>query len=345
MSEYTNLPATAQSVVLKETGGAEQLQIVSGPMPSVKAGQVLIQNRFAGVNYMDIYLRTGHYPSPVGYPLVLGLEGAGTIAKVVGDNPLNLRLGERVVWLGSAGYAEYTCVDQQRVVRIPEEVSDVDAVASHLTGMTALTLIEEAYPPKRGDVVIVHAAAGAVGLILCQLLAAEGITIIATAGGAEKCVLVTEYGAAHAIDYRETSGDSWLQQVKALTGGRGVDAVRKPGLDIFGTTSNGDLQVYNSVGKDTWRDSIAAAKVKGTVVYFGTASKLHPYVVTKTSYSNDMFARWTHSAAGFGPHQGQESQGNTAHTAQLYSNQRGIPVLRPESTPKGTGWKLEDPDT
>ncbi|KAI0151389.1 NADPH2:quinone reductase [Pestalotiopsis sp. NC0098] len=254
MSEYTDLPATAQSVVLKETGGSEQLQIVSGPVPDVKDGQVLIQNRFAGVNYMDIYLRTGHYSSPVGYPLVLGLEGAGTIVKVAGKNRFKFHPGERVVWLASAGYAEYTCVNEERVVRIPEEVSDEDAVASHLTGMTALTLIEEAYPPKQGDVVLVHAAAGAVGLILCQLLAAEGITVIATAGGADKCALVKEFGAAHAIDYRETSGESWLQQVKAFTGGRGVDAV------------------YDSVGKDTWRDSIAAAKVKGTVVYFGTAS-------------------------------------------------------------------------
>lgn len=345
MSEYTDLPATAQSVVLKETGGSEQLQIVSGPVPDVKDGQVLIQNRFAGVNYMDIYLRTGHYPSPVGYPLVLGLEGAGTIVKVAGNNRFKFQPGERVVWLASAGYAEYTCVDQDRVVRIPEEVSDEDAVASHLTGMTALTLIEEAYPPKQGDVVLVHAAAGAVGLILCQLLTAEGITVIATAGGADKCALVKEFGAAHAIDYRETSGESWLQQVKALTGGRGVDAVRKPGLDICGTTANGDLQVYDSVGKDTWRDSIAAAKVKGTVVYFGTASKLHPCAVTKISHSNNMFARWAYSAAGFGPHQGQESQGNPAHTAKLCSNHRGLPVLRPESTPKGAGWKLEDPDT
>ncbi|KAI4597982.1 NADPH:quinone reductase [Pestalotiopsis sp. 9143b] len=254
MPESTNVPVMAQSVVLEETGGVERLQIVSGPVPSVTAGQVLIRNRFAGVNYMDIYLRTGHYPSPGGYPLVLGLEGAGTIVKVVGDNQFKFRPGERVVWLGSAGYAEYTCVNEERVVRIPEEVSDEDAVASHLTGITALTLVEEAYLAKRGDVVLVHAAAGAVGLILCQLLAAEGVTVIATAGGPEKCALVREFGASHAIDYRETSGESWLQQVKALTGGGGADAV------------------YDSVGKDTWRDSIAAAKVKGTIVYFGTAS-------------------------------------------------------------------------
>lgn len=338
MPESTNVPVMAQSVVLEETGGVERLQIVSGPVPSVTAGQVLIRNRFAGVNYMDIYLRTGHYPSPGGYPLVLGLEGAGTIVKVVGDNQFKFRPGERVVWLGSAGYAEYTCVNEERVVRIPEEVSDEDAVASHLTGITALTLVEEAYLAKRGDVVLVHAAAGAVGLILCQLLAAEGVTVIATAGGPEKCALVREFGASHAIDYRETSGESWLQQVKALTGGGGADAVRKPGLGICSTIANGDIQVYDSVGKDTWRDSIAAAKVKGTIVYFGTASKLHPYVATKTSYSNNMFARWAYSAAGSGPHQEQEPQGNPAYLAKLCFNQRGVPVLRPKSTPKGPRW-------
>lgn len=273
MPEATNLPPTAQSVVLKETGGSEQLQIVSSPVPVAKHGQVLVRNHFAGINYIDIYLRTGHYSSPGGCPLVLGMEGAGTVITVTGDNPFNFQPGERVVWLGFGGYAEYTAVNQEQVVRIPEGVSDQDAVASHLTGMTALTLIEEAYPAKKGDVVLVHAAAGAVGLLLCQLLAAVGVIVIATAGGAEKCALVKGFGAAHVIDYRESSRGTWAEQVKKLTEGKGVDAVRKPSLSSDITAAKGDFQVYDSVGKDTWRESIAVAKLKGTVVYFGSASK------------------------------------------------------------------------
>ncbi|ETS82982.1 hypothetical protein PFICI_04858 [Pestalotiopsis fici W106-1] len=254
MSKVSDVPPTAQSIVVKQTGDPEQLQIISGPVPRPKAGQVLIRNRFAGVNFIDIYMRTGRYPSPAGYPLILGSEGSGTIAEIAGDNPYNFQPGEKVVWIGLGGYAEYTAVNQDKVIHLPDGVSEQDAVASHLTGMTALSLIEEAYPAKKGDVVLVHAAAGGTGLILCQLLKAEGITVIATAGGPDKCALVKEFGAAHVIDYRASSGESWSEQVKTLTGGKGVDAV------------------FDSVGKDTWRDSIAVTKMKGTVVYFGSSS-------------------------------------------------------------------------
>ena len=140
---------TMRAISLDEIGGREQLQVTTRTIPDAEEGQVVVRNHFAGVNYMDIYLRTGHYPSPGGYPLILGQEGVGTVVKLAGANPFQFRLGDRVVWLGSAGYAEYTVVNQGQVVRVPEGVSDEDAVASHLAGMTALSLAEEHIQSER----------------------------------------------------------------------------------------------------------------------------------------------------------------------------------------------------
>lgn len=166
----------------------------------------------------SIHLRLGN-------PLVLGQEGAGTVVAIEGSNPLGFCPGDRVVWIGEAGYAEYTTLHQWQAVRIPENVSDEDAVASHMAGMTALFLAKEAYPARKDDVVLVHAAAGGVGLFLCQLLSNEGVVVIATAGGPTKCALAKKNGATHVIDYKDTSGRPWVEQVLQLTGGDGADAV------------------------------------------------------------------------------------------------------------------------
>ncbi|KAH7110686.1 NADPH2:quinone reductase [Dactylonectria macrodidyma] len=227
-----------KAVILNGTGGREKLEFsTSYPVPKPTDGQVIVNNTFVGFNFIDIYLRTGFYPSTTGYPLILGQEGAGTVVAIEGSNPLDFRPGDR--W---------------QAVRIPENVSDEDAVASHMAGMTALSLVKEAYPAKRGDTVLVHAAAGGVGSFLCQLLSNEGVIVIATSGGPNKCALAKENGATHAIDYKDPSGRPWVEQVLELTGGDGVDAA------------------YDSVGKDTWEDSIEVTKRKGRVVYFGSAS-------------------------------------------------------------------------
>lgn len=219
-------PETMNAVILQSVGDRNKLEFSgSHPLPILEAGQILVKNSFTGINFVDIYLRTGHYPSASGYPLILGQEGAGTVISVAGFNPLELKPGDRVVWIGNSGYAEYTAVNAGQISLIPDDISDQDAVAGHLAGMTALSLMQEAYPAKIGDTVLVHAAAGGVGSILCQLLKDEGVTVIATAGGPEKCTLVKGHGATHAIDYKDASKPTWVEQVLELTGGNGVNAV------------------------------------------------------------------------------------------------------------------------
>lgn len=241
-----------RAVLVPEHGSADAMKYTdSHPVPTPTDGQVLVKNHFAGVNFIDTYLRSGLYPAPSAFPLILGQEASGVIAKVEGANRLGFKEGDRVVWLGGRGYAEYTAVPADRVVKIPQGVSDEDAVGGFLMGMTALTLIKESYPVKKGETVLVHAAAGGMGLLLCQLLRDMGVTVIGTAGGPEKCALAKENGAAHVIDYKATSGPSWVEQVQKLTDGKGVDCT------------------YDGVGKDTWEGSLEVAKRNSKVVFFG----------------------------------------------------------------------------
>jgi NADPH2:quinone reductase len=251
----TSIPTTQKAILVPETGGPDVLKYTeSHAVPALSDGQVLVKNNFAGVNYIDTYFRTGLYPAPGGLPLVIGQEAAGTIAKVQGDNPLGFKEGDRVVWMAGRGYAEYSAVPADRVIKIPDGISDEDAVGGFLMGMTALSLIKEAYPVKKGETVLVHAAAGGMGLLLCQLLRDLGATVIGTAGGPEKTKLAKENGATHVIDYKAASGPSWVEQVLKLTDGKGVDVT------------------FDGVGKDTWEGSLEVAKRKSKVVYYGSGT-------------------------------------------------------------------------
>ncbi|EXJ55184.1 NADPH2:quinone reductase [Cladophialophora yegresii CBS 114405] len=253
----SSLPSTMKAVSFSKTGGPDVLEYnESAPLPKVQDGEVLVKNSFAGVNFIDTYFRSGLYPAQ--FPFTPGQEAAGTIAKIQGDNTLGFKEGDRVVWIKVGGYAEYTAVPADKVIKIPQGVSDEDAVGSFLMGMTALSLIKEAYPVKRGETILVHAAAGGMGLILTQMLRDAGCTVIGTAGGPEKCALAKENGAHHVIDYKATSGPSWVEQVMKLTNGEGVDCT------------------YDGVGKDTYEGSLEVAKRKSKVVYFGNASGAVP---------------------------------------------------------------------
>ncbi|CAG9983590.1 unnamed protein product [Clonostachys byssicola] len=255
MATFKSVPATMRAVVLTDIGGTEKLQYIdSQPTPEPTDGQLLVRNTFSGFNFVDIYFRTGMYPSPSGYPLILGQEGVGIVVAAHENNTNGFKVGDRVVWAGQAGYAEFTIVPAARAIRVPPEVSDKDALGSHLAGMTALSLVKEAFPASKGQTVLVHAAAGGVGSLLCQILHNEGVNVIATAGGAEKCAISLDSGAAHVIDYRASNGPGWVQRVLQLTDNQGVDAV------------------YDSVGKDTWKGSIEVTKRKGKVVFYGSAS-------------------------------------------------------------------------
>lgn len=251
----SSIPTTQKAVVVETTGGPEVLQVRTDyPVPQPTEGQVLVKNSISGINYIDTYFRTGLYPSPK--PEILGREAAGTIVAVGpgAPTPHGLKVGDRVVWMKTSGYAEYTAVDAGAAVKLPDGVSDEDIVASFLSGLTVLSLVKETYTVKKGDVVLVHAAAGGAGFLMVQILKDLGAVVIGTAGGPEKVALVKSLGADHVIDYRSEEGKDWVKVVKEITNGRGVDVV------------------YDSVGKDTWEGSLDAVKKKGFVCWFGNAS-------------------------------------------------------------------------
>ena len=269
-----SLPSTMKAVVFNETGGPEVLKFDPAyPVPKLSDGQLLVHNKFAGINYIDTYFRSGLYPSAL--PLVLGQEASGTVAAMQGSNPYGFKEGDRVVWIKQGGYAEYTALSAERVVKIPEGISDEDAVGGFLMGMTALSLVQEAYPVQKGDWVLVHAAAGGVGLILCQILKSMGAHTIGTAGGPTKCELAKKAGAEYMIDYKDSSRD-WLEQVHEITKGQGVTVA------------------YDSVGADTWEKSLQAIRRKGKVVYFGASSgPIPPFPVQKLAANNASVMRAT----------------------------------------------------
>lgn len=249
-----SVPSTQKAVVVETTGGPEVLQYKTDwPVPTPKEGEVLVKNNVTSINYIDTYYRTGLYPAPK--PEVLGRDGAGTIAALgPGENKYGFKVGDRVVWMKTGGYAEYTVVPAGDAVKIPDGVSDEDAVSGILSGLTVLSLVKETYPVQKGETVLLHAAAGGAGFLMTQLLKQIGAIVIGTAGGPEKVELVKSLGADHVIDYRSEEGKDWVKAVKEITNGRGVDVV------------------FDSVGKDTWEGSLDAVKKKGVVVWFGSAS-------------------------------------------------------------------------
>ena len=263
-----------KAVIVSKTGGPEVLDYTdSHPVPKLESGQILVRNKFAGINYIDTYFRSGLYPSPL--PVILGQEASGTVAAVSDSNPQGFKEGDRVVWIKQGGYAEYTALPADKAIKIPEGVSDEDAVGSFLMGMTALSLVQESYPVQRGDWVLVHAAAGGVGLLMCQILKSMGAHCIGTAGGPEKCQLARDHGAEHMIDYKDGSKD-WLKEVQEITQGKGVSVV------------------YDSVGKDTWEKSLQAIRRKGKVVYFGSSSgPVPPFPIQKLALNNATIMRAT----------------------------------------------------
>lgn len=250
-----SLPHTQAAVVVHEPGGIDRLLFTENhPLPDPRLDHVIIKNEFCGINYVDIYFRNGFYQSPK--PEVLGREGAGTVVALgpSAGQYYGLCEGDRVAWLGSGGYATYSSVPADKVVKLPDALSTEDACACFLTGLTALALVDESYKVKTGDWILVHAAAGTVGILMVQILKHLGARVIATVGSMEKCQVVKDLGADYVINYRAPGQMSWPELVKEITAGKGVDAV------------------YDSVAKDTWEGSLEVVRRKGTVVWFGNAS-------------------------------------------------------------------------
>lgn len=242
------------AVVATQAGGPEVLSVVSRPDPTPGPHDALVRVAAAGVNFIDTYRRAGVYPVP--FPHVPGSEGAGTVV-AVGERVTRFAPGDRVAWsAGPGSYAELAAVPESELLAVPDDVDDEIAAALPLQGMTAHYLVSSTFPVEPGTTVLVHAAAGGVGLLLTQLATQRGGRVIATVGSVEKEALARAAGASEVIRYRELDDltTELPAAVRELTDGRGVDAV------------------YDGVGRDTFDASLASLARRGMLVLFGASS-------------------------------------------------------------------------
>ena len=238
-----------KAVVVRTAGGPEVLEYTEVAQPPVGKDDVLIDVAAAGVNFSDIYQREGIYDMPL--PYTPGLEGSGTI-NAVGSDVSDFAPGDRVAWAGGMGsYAEQVARHPDTLVRVPDAVTDLQAAQLMLQGLTAHYLITSVFDIKPGHTALVHAAAGGVGLLLCQLISQRGGTVIGTVSTGAKEKAARAAGAAHVIRYDQ---DTVAEQVSALTGGAGVDVV------------------YDGVGKSTFDASLASLRTRGLLALFGQSS-------------------------------------------------------------------------
>jgi len=243
-----------KAIRFHKTGGPEVLQLDDIAVPDPGPNQARIRHTAIGVNFIDTYQRTGLYPSPL--PCVAGNEGAGVV-EAVGPGVTLVKPGDRVAYSGAppGAYAEARLFAADRLVKIPEGISDEQAASMMLKGMTVWYLIHRTYAVKSGETVLWHAAAGGVGLIACQWLKSMGVTVIGTAGSDEKAALAKAHGCEHVIVYTR---ENFAERVKAITAGKGLAVV------------------YDSVGKTTWEGSLDCLRPLGLMVSFGNASGAVP---------------------------------------------------------------------
>ncbi len=242
-----------KAIQVKQPGGPEAMELVDLPVPQPKPNEAVVKLSASGVNFIDVYFREGRYKAPM--PFVLGQEGAGVVA-AIGAEVKSVKVGDRVAWTGLLGsYAEYAAVAADRLVAIPQGVTDQQAASAMLQGMTAHYLSHDTYPLKRGETALIHAAAGGVGLLLVQMAHNIGARIIATVSTEEKARLAREAGADEVILY--TQADFEIE-TKRLTGGKGVDVV------------------YDSVGKTTFEKGLNVLRPRGMMVLFGGSSGAVP---------------------------------------------------------------------
>ncbi|WP_343791230.1 quinone oxidoreductase [Brevundimonas kwangchunensis] len=239
-----------QSVRFDTHGGPEVLQLVETPVPSPGPGEILIRSAAVGLNFIDIYQRTGLYPLPL--PSGLGKEAAGVV-EAVGDGVVRFEVGDRIATATApvGAYGQFHVLPETAAVRVPDDISLETAAAVMLKGMTAEFLVRRAFHVKQGDEILLHAAAGGVGLILAQWARSLGATVIGTVGSEAKAELARAHGSNHVILYDR---EDVATRVKEITDGRGVAAA------------------YDSVGAATFESSLASLKRRGTLILFGNAS-------------------------------------------------------------------------
>lgn len=239
------------AIRVHEPGGPGQMQWESVETPAPQAGEALVRHTAVGLNYIDVYHRTGLYPLD-DRPFGVGVEAAGVV-EAVGDGVTRVAPGDRVAYvaLPPGAYAEERVVAADRLVRLPESIDDRTAAGMMLQGMTAQYLLRRTYPVRAGDTILIHAAAGGVGLIACQWAKVLGATVIGTVGSDEKAELARSHGCDHPIVYTR---EDFLERVKEITGGSGVRVV------------------YDSVGRDTFMRSLDCLSRLGMMVLFGQSS-------------------------------------------------------------------------
>ncbi len=259
----------AKAIRIHATGGPEVLQWEEYDPGDPGPGEVLIRHEAVGLNFIDVYHRTGLYPLPA-LPATPGMEGAGVI-EAAGDGVADLSEGDRVAYAGPppGSYAEKRVMPAKEVVKLPRSITTEQAAAMMLQGMTARYLLHGCYPVKSGDTILIHAAAGGVGSIVCQWASHLGATVIGTVGSPEKAELAAGNGCHHPIRYRE---EDFEARVKEITGGRGVDVV------------------YDSVGQTTFLKSLDCIRPLGTMVSFGQSSgPIQPFDLSLLAAKGSLF--------------------------------------------------------
>ena len=259
----------AGAIRIHETGGADVLRYESVEVGDPGAGEVRLKQTAIGLNFIDVYFRTGTYPPP-GLPFIPGLEGAGVV-EALGDGVSDLAVGDRVAYAAPplGAYAEERLMPADRLVKVPAGVSDDQAAAMMLKGLTAQYLLRRTFRVEPGQTILFHAAAGGVGLIACQWAKSLGVNVIGTVGSDEKAELAKAHGCAHTIRYDE---ENLVERVKEITGGKGVPVV------------------YDSVGQSTFENSLDCLAPLGMLVSFGQSSgKIPPVDIGVLSAKGSLF--------------------------------------------------------
>ena len=262
----------SRAVRIDRHGGPEELKIVDVTVGQPGPGEIRIRHKAVGLNYIDVYQRTGLYPFPM--PLMLGMEGAGVV-EAVGEGVTHLKAGDRAAYASAppGSYCDERVMPAKQVCRLPDDISFDTGAAMMLKGLTAQYLLKRTLPQgglKAGDFILFHAAAGGVGLIACQWAKALGYQLIGTAGSDEKCALAKANGAAHVINYAK---EDFVARVKEITGGQGVKVV------------------YDSVGADTFMKSLDCLRPFGLIANFGNASgKVPPFDINVLAGKGSLYA-------------------------------------------------------
>ena len=256
-----------KAIQVQKIGGPEALTLVDVPVPRPKPNEAMVKIAAIGVNFIDVYFREGRYPAPL--PFIDGQEAAGTISEI-GSEVKSLKPGDRVAYANVLGsYAEYAAVPAEKLVRLPDGISEQQAAAAMLQGMTAHYLVYSTYPLKKGETALIHAAAGGVGLLLVQMAKNIGARVIGTTGSEEKAQLAREAGADEVIVYTQ---QDFEKETKRLTDGKGVHVV------------------YDGVGQSTFEKDLNILRPRGYLVLFGGASgPVPPFDPIKLSQKGSLF--------------------------------------------------------